>query len=161
MTPEQIELREYFDYNAEIGHLRRIKFTHFNQKEYVAITDGYYPAIRWNGRSYKEHQLVWLWHHGSIPALIDHIDGVITNSSIENLRECNHSENMRNCKRSITNSTGFKGVFKSGLKSNPFKAVICVDRKVTHLGVFATPEEAHAAYSEAAKRLHGNFARTN
>jgi hypothetical protein len=35
-----------------------------------------------------------------------------------------------------------------------------VNYKSTHLGYFDTAEAAHAAYCEAAKRLHGAFART-
>jgi AP2 domain len=54
------------------------------------------------------------------------------------------------------NKVGFKGVT---FEKRRFRAQITKDDKQYHLGYFATPEAAHAAYVEAAKRLHGEFAR--
>jgi hypothetical protein len=41
-----------------------------------------------------------------------------------------------------------------------WKSRIVVDGKEIWLGYFSTPEAAHAAYCEAAKQYHGEFART-
>jgi len=46
------------------------------------------------------------------------------------------------------------------LKSKPYQAQITFNKKVIYLGCYASPEEAHAAYKEAAERLHGAFANT-
>lgn len=158
MNEDQIEVKQLFDYD-ESGHLRRVLFTHHNQKEFAAVSAGHYPSIRWRGRSYKEHQLVWLWHKGVIPPIVDHINGDVTDNRIENLRECSHAENMRNSK-SRKSKYGLKGVYSSGLEGNPFKSLICIDRKQIHLGVFKTPEEAHEAYVKASKIIHKEFSRT-
>lgn len=158
MKSEQLEVRQLFDYEDN-GHLRRKKITHHNQKEFASIKEGHYPSIRWNGRSYKEHQLIWLWHFGYVPKIVDHINGDVTDNRIENLRECTHAENMRNSKPRRS-KYGLKGVYSSGLKGKPFKSLICVDRKQIHLGVFETPEQAHEAYVSASEKIHKEFSRT-
>ena len=69
---------------------------------------------------------------------------------IINLRLCTNQENSQNMMRSKANTTGFKGVSRCGAR---FRAYINQDRRQIHLGVFATSEEAHAAYVRAAESL--------
>jgi hypothetical protein len=69
------------------------------------------------------------------------------------------AENNRNCGRDHTNTSGYKGVYWYEDRKK-WRAQIGYQGKVTNLGSFDTPEEAHAAYCEAAHRLHGEFART-
>ena len=89
----------------------------------------------------------------SDPAVrVDHIDGNRANNAIANLRDVTRSVNHQNLRRARSDSAhGFLGV-------SPFfgkwKARITVNRVFQHLGVFDTPEEAHAAYLEAKRRLH-------
>jgi hypothetical protein len=74
-----------------------------------------------------------------------------------NLREApSQSAQSANRGRLHINKVGFKGVT---FEKRRFRAQITKDDKQYHLGYFATPEAAHAAYVEAAKRLHGEFAR--
>lgn len=89
---------------------------------------------------------------------IDHIDGDGLNNQRANLRQCTRLENGKNQRRRTTNSTGFKGVHFGGGK---FHVQIMVNRKQHHIGAFATAEAAALAYDEAARRLHGEFARLN
>ena len=42
---------------------------------------------------------------------------------------------------------------------NGFVSKIKKDGKAIYLGYYRTPEEAHAAYRAAARRLYGEFAR--
>lgn len=51
-----------------------------------------------------------------------------------------------------TNATGLLGVSKAD--SRGFRARIFYAGKETHLGTFKTPEDAHAAYLAAKRRLH-------
>ena len=46
-----------------------------------------YVVTRINKKTYLLHRLVYLYHHGYIPKLIDHIDQNPSNNRIENLRE--------------------------------------------------------------------------
>ena len=107
----------------------------------------------------KEHRAVFLYHHGWLPSAIDHIDGDPGNNKVENLRPCTYVQNGYNQKGRGDRASRFKGVSWHNRKK-PYRAVIQVNKKRMHLGYFATEEEAHAAYSEAAKRFHGDFANT-
>ena len=50
------------------------------------------------------------------------------------------------------NTSGFRGVTRNG---DRWQARIWVHSKKTHLGTYATPEEASAAYWAAKAKLHG------
>lgn len=93
---------------------------------------------------------------------VDHIDGNGLNNQRANLRACSRSENQRNRGMTKTNKTGFKGVTTTKWNrnsANKYVAQIQVHGKKRSLGYFPTPEQAHTAYCEAAKNLHGEFAR--
>jgi hypothetical protein len=85
---------------------------------------------------------------------IDHEDGDGLNNRWTNLRPASHAQNMHN------NGGWRRHELPKGVKPmrGRFQARICVNYVVTHLGTFDTPEGAHAAYCEAAERLHGEFA---
>ena len=76
-----------------------------------------------------------------------------------NLRSSTPAQNCRNTAIKKNNTSGYKGVSWDKQKSKWF-AQIMVDRKHIFLGYHRTPQEAHAAYVAGAKRLHGEFART-
>lgn len=93
---------------------------------------------------------------GEDPVQIDHRKDA-TDNAWENLRASDHSGNMRNRRRLTEHGTGFKGVYRSNGTKSRYSATIRIDGKHTHLGNFATPEEAHAAYCEAARKHFGEF----
>jgi hypothetical protein len=87
----------------------------------------------------------------------DHIEsGDTLNNSRSNLRIANEFQNQHNRRRRRDSSSGLKGVTPQDGK---WKAEIRANGKWYYLGFHTTKEAAYAAYCEAAKRLHGEFAR--
>jgi hypothetical protein len=93
---------------------------------------------------------------------VDHQDGDGLNNRRKNLRPCTHAQNMQNMYHTV-NQTGFKGVAIERRKgrSDRWIAQIRVNGKHRRIGRFKTPEEAHAAYVEAARFHFGEFAQTD
>lgn len=114
--------------------------------------------ILFHGRGYFYHRLVWLHVTGQWPKMdLDHIDGDPRNNRFSNLREVTKSQNQMNQRK--TYKMKLKGArFHKG--TGRWQASILVRGKSHYLGLFPTPEAAHAAYCEAAAKLHGEFART-
>ncbi|MBK9496425.1 MAG: HNH endonuclease [Xanthomonadales bacterium] len=162
------QLKSMVSYDPDTGHFYRVGYSHPSQSHRVGTrADTFhdekgrrYRLVRVFGERYTAHRLAWLFVHGTFPAnMIDHINGDGEDNRIVNLREATHSDNARNRCISKRNMSGFKGVdFRPDGKK--WRASICVNRKLIHLGLFSTPEEAHEAYVAAAIRLHGEFANT-
>lgn len=117
---------------------------------YIALSLFNYPILA--------HRLAFLWMTGSIPSLIDHIDGNGLNNSWSNLRPATRIQNGANSSLSKSNTSGFKGV-SFNKRIGKWRASISCGRKQISLGHFETAEDAHAAYLEKAKELFGEFAR--
>lgn len=114
-----------------------------------------YLAIGLEGRKYYAQRLAWFYVHGVWPPSgVDHKDRIKTNNKIDNLRLADQTQNMANSSAQKRNKTGFKGVLK---KRKRFQARITFEGRSLYFGVYDTPEEAHAAYCEAAKNLFGEF----
>lgn len=103
--------------------------------------------IKINGKKYGAHRLAFLYVTGSVPKTVDHIDRNKTNNAFENLRECNRSQNAAN--RSA------KGVYLT--KSKKWRAQICVNYKIKHLGTFLTKNEAESTYRQAHKKYFEKY----
>jgi hypothetical protein len=89
--------------------------------------------------------------------VIDHVDGDGLNNRRCNLRYATHGQNVANGLHRNRKSPGLKGTCQTA--SGRWRAQISHGGRTHTLGTFDTTEEAHAAYCEAAKRLHGEFAR--
>lgn len=90
--------------------------------------------------------------------VVDHASGEGLHNLPHNMRICTSSQNVCNKRKSKIKSSGLKGVSWDKPR-DCWRSDICHNRKRYALGRFATPEAAHYAYCEAAKRLHGEFAR--
>lgn len=89
---------------------------------------------------------------------VDHIDCNGLNNRRNNLRVATPSQNQYNKRRAANNSSGAKGVYwHKG--DGRWHAQIRANNVKYHLGVFDTPEKAHAAYVAASLSLHGEFGR--
>ena len=116
-----------------------------------------YRRIKVNGRLYMAHRLAWFYTHGEWPyPEIDHINLNKDDNRIVNLRKATSSDNSHNSGKRTNNTTGLKGVVRRGERW--LSQISALGRRL-HLGMFKTPEEAHAAYCAAADKYYGEFAR--
>lgn len=117
-----------------------------------------YRQVFLDRKKYMEHRIIFLMHHGYLPEMIDHKNGIRYDNSIENLRAATSQQNQCNKSTSKNNKVKLKGVIFIRLR-NKFRADIKINGKGTTIGHFDTAEEAHEAYKKAALELHGEFAR--
>ncbi len=119
-----------------------------------------YIQVYVDGKNCLLHRLVFLFHHGYMPKMIDHINGNRLDSRIENLREATSSQNQQNRKIQRNNLSGFKGAVYHPQKMK-WQGRIQVNKKKFSLGYYNLAEEAHEAYKKAATTFFGEFARFN
>lgn len=114
-----------------------------------------YRGIKVCGKLYYEHRLAWLYVYGEWPSnFIDHINCIEDDNRIANLRLANNWQNKANSRK---HKAGLpKGVKKCHYR---YLARIRVDKTEKYLGVYDTPEQAHAAYCEAAQKEFGAYYR--
>jgi len=92
--------------------------------------------------------------------MVDHINGDKLDNRRVNLRPANPTEQQANTPKPKNNTSGYKGV--TWVAANrKWQAHLRYQRKLRHIGYFATPEEAALAYNEEARRLFGEFCRLN
>jgi hypothetical protein len=154
--------KSVFDYREDGCLIWKTPFGRKAKKGSVAghlRTTGY-VAVCINKKMFLLHRVVFLWHHGYMPTIVDHIDGDSTNNKIENLREATQSQNMMNRSASKSTKSGYKGVYLVK-KSQKWQAYIAINRKNTSLGYFLDRHEAAKAYNKAALELYGKFAKLN
>jgi hypothetical protein len=118
-----------------------------------------YGLIRVDGKYVGSHRFAYALRMGPIPSgmELDHICHVTKCVNPAHLRPASRVQNERNQRVHKDNKSGFKGVHFQKSR-NRWRATIKANGKIHELGRFETPEAAHHAYCEAAKRLHGEFA---
>lgn len=132
-------------------------------RPWVALVQGkriYAVRRYWEGgkrRSLRMHRLI-------LPgvAIVDHINGNGLDNRRCNLRDATKSENGFNA--GPYNGRRFKGVSfdkRARPADRPWRAMIQAHGRRHYLGHFTTEVEAAMAYDDAARRLHGRFARLN
>lgn len=68
------------------------------------------------------------------------------------------SRSVASRQRKTSSKVGYTGVYK---ENNRYRAVISVDRKSVHIGMFDTPEEAALAYNRKSRELYGDDGKIN
>lgn len=154
--------RELFRYDASSGRLFwRVRRPQSRVKvgdEVGHLCSNGYRKAHVGPHTILVHRIIWLMSHGDCPDQLDHINLCKSDNRLENLRPADHYQNQYNTRLKSQNSSGYKGVGWSNTAKR-WHARHRFKRKLVHVGYFDTPEEAHSAYAESVRRLHGEFAR--
>lgn len=125
---------------------------------------------------YYASRLIFLYHKGYLPKMVDHRDRDCTNDKIENLRDADKHQNAWNVSKQANKTSKYIGVSlrihkktklvkSTGLMktyiSFAWLAQLTVKGKKIFIGYFKTEKEAAIAYNESAKIHHGEFAHLN
>ena len=116
-----------------------------------------YLRIKFNGKKYLNHRLIYLMHYGYLPKMLDHIDNNRSNNKIENLRPATRSENLKNTLLRCDNSSGHKNV-QFHAPTNKWKVSLRVNGKKKHIGLYDDIEIAALVADEARKLHNGVYA---
>ena len=141
----QEEAIRLFDYNPETGDLTRlVNVSNTKAGDLIRSIDGMgYFRLSCNGHSYLAHRVIWLMVYGEFPLdQIDHINGIKKDNRIDNLRDVSRSENGRNSKKSIKNTSGFIGVQYDKRRNNWYARAQDSDFNTKYLGSFANKSDA-------------------
>jgi len=160
-------IKENLSYDSETGNLFWTTPSHYGRRTKGPTGspdgNGYLCTKIWlKGKRfyYRNHRVVWFLNYGSVPDLLDHIDGDRLNNRVENLRPATNSLNARNSV--VYGKINYKGVY---LYKGKYRSRSNQDGKQLHLGWFETPEEAARAYDkfieEELTPLERQFAKTN
>jgi hypothetical protein len=74
-------------------------------------TSNQYVCFMLDNQTYKRSRLAFLYVHGYMPKIVDHINGNKLDDRIANLRECSANSNAWNYPRPNTNTSGTKGLY--------------------------------------------------
>lgn len=129
-------------------------------------------VLMFYGRDYYASRMIFFWHNGYWPHIVDHADRNPLNDRIENLREATRSQNNCNKNSKPRSSSKYLGVSlhitTTKIFSEKFNEVRTYTRmgwrvkiKDIYIGYFKTQEEAALAYNKAAVKYHGEFANLN
>lgn len=152
----QTEVRRLFDYRDGVLYWRVSPATNvFPGGIAGCAKSGGYWHIRIRRRLYKAHRLIFLWHHGWLPAQVDHIKG--KSNHVENLRAATGSQNQYNRGLNANNASGVKGVYWDKSRGKWY-AQCTVNRTNHRLGRFADLADAESAVRKFRELHHGEFA---
>lgn len=141
-----------------------------DDEDYDDLNKFKWYAHRSNSRTFIARRTVWidgcsheLSMHRAImkpPSYlqVDHINHNGLDNRRCNLRNCTQAENLRN--KMASGRSKYLGVAYCG-SGRYIRARIYTNGKSIELGRFPTEELAAAAYDEAAKKYHGEFANLN
>jgi hypothetical protein len=163
-------IKEVFDYQEDGSLVWKVRpEEHFNSRRGQSVFNTLF-AGRVAGSLDKEnrmatsltqygnlylHRLVFLYHRGYLPDIVDHIDRDTTNNRIENLREVNCQQNLSNRSLSKGNKSGHTGVYKT--KSGKYLVQLMYKSEIKKIGLFEDYEEACEAYRQKSKELRGEL----
>jgi hypothetical protein len=116
-----------------------------------------YARIVIDGKDHKLHRIIFLYHHGYLPDIIDHINGDRYDNRIENLREANTYQNRQNSRIYSTSKSGVKNVYWNS-SMNKWRVSIHINGKKHCFGHYADLEEAKQVATSMRDKYFKEFA---
>lgn len=105
-----------------------------------------------NGKQHQLHRLVFLYHHGYLPHMVDHYDQNKLNNSLSNLVPSNVVHNGRNRRLGKNNTSGYIGVVWDKSR-NRWKAQMKINGKQMTIGTFKDKCDAISARLKKEKEV--------
>ena len=95
--PSQEDLRRWFDYHPDGYFVARMAWDNpIMPGTTVKGSHEQYPRVELGGEKYSLHRLIYMWHKGAVPDIVDHEDRNTHNARIGNLRDGTGGVNARN-----------------------------------------------------------------
>ena len=111
---------------------------------------------------FKYHRIAWFLYYKKFPEdMIDHIDGNKLNNRIDNLRDCNNSENLCNRSKQKNNKSGYKNVLKDNRECGSGKWIVRIMKngKTYFGGHYINIEDAIVAADKLRKEVHNIYSK--
>mgnify|MGYP003662158360 CR=1 FL=1 len=156
MTKE--DLHELFEYKDGNLYWKTDRFTKkcMGKKAGSKCKNGY-EHIQINYKYIYNHRAIFLYHHGYLPKILDHINGIRDDNRIENLREVTSFQNAWNMKTKL-GSSGVKGVTWDKAHKKWLAQLRAKNKKI-YIGRFESLEDAEQAYKNHLQLHHGEYTR--
>lgn len=123
-----------------------------------SLTNGGYLETTVLGTRQLIHRIVWLYHHGVMPNLTDHINGIRTDNRIENLRDATYLTNAQNTRRKGARvyPTGVDRPGRMTATGAPYRTRVKDGGKVL-ISYHDTVDAASTHYVAEKRRICGEF----
>ena len=169
MTLTQEEARRLFEYKDGALYWKErprsdfktdLAWKQWNPKHIGKLAgcwSGHHVTVGINNKNHPIARVIFVWHHGFLPEIVDHADCNPMNNDISNLRAATKAENQRNAGMYAHNTSGFKGVVFNK-RAKKWNAQIKIFGKNKYLGTFPNKEIAAEFVQLAREMVHGNFA---
>ena len=154
MELTQARLHELFEYREDGSLVRRTT----GKNAACKLGKHRYLRVVVDNKAVALHRVIYLYHHGVLPNVIDHADNDRTNNRIENLRAASQQQNCLNRSRHSNSKSPFKNVYWNKA-ANKWSVQVNIHGKRQYLGVFEDIELADLVALEARNKFHGTYAR--
>ena len=144
---------ELFDYDdGKLFHKSN------NEPAKIYVTKGHrYARIKFDKQEFKLHRIIFLYHKGYLPDIIDHINGDRYDNQIENLREANTYQNRQNSRIYSTSKSGVKNVYWCK-RMNTWIVSFSINGKRKTFGSYTDLEEAKQVATSMRDKYFQDFA---